>query len=118
MLAAVVVKQLDGFVEKNVQSRLYRFPKIVGALVQLTPIYIAHTWYFWGVRIYVVNVLICPANVPPRKPLEQFLTRDLQINRDINLFSSSLQPIIQSLRLRSEERRVGKECRSRWSAYH
>ena len=23
-----------------------------------------------------------------------------------------------SLRLRSEERRVGKECRSRWSPYH
>src|SRR5690554_7942959 len=25
---------------------------------------------------------------------------------------------IQNLQMRSEERRVGKECRSRWSAYH
>ena len=24
----------------------------------------------------------------------------------------------QALKLRSEERRVGKECRSRWSPYH
>ena len=29
------------------------------------------------------------------------------------------QPLLQRLRqLRSEERRVGKECRSRWSPYH
>ena len=26
--------------------------------------------------------------------------------------------IIRSIRSRSEERRVGKECRSRWSPYH
>ena len=26
--------------------------------------------------------------------------------------------IVEALRLRSEERRVGKECRSRWSPYH
>ena len=26
--------------------------------------------------------------------------------------------IIESLENRSEERRVGKECRSRWSPYH
>ena len=27
-------------------------------------------------------------------------------------------PAIKSLMTRSEERRVGKECRSRWSPYH
>nr|WP_180553753.1 hypothetical protein [Staphylococcus haemolyticus] len=26
--------------------------------------------------------------------------------------------LIEQLRIRSEERRVGKECRSRWSPYH
>jgi len=26
--------------------------------------------------------------------------------------------ILMDIRLRSEERRVGKECRSRWSPYH
>ena len=29
-----------------------------------------------------------------------------------------LTPIHQSYNFRSEERRVGKECRSRWSPYH
>ena len=28
------------------------------------------------------------------------------------------QPVYQYEKLRSEERRVGKECRSRWSPYH
>ena len=30
----------------------------------------------------------------------------------------SLQPFSLNLDWRSEERRVGKECRSRWSPYH
>ena len=29
-----------------------------------------------------------------------------------------LQNVFKNLVLRSEERRVGKECRSRWSPYH
>src|SRR3712207_9393754 len=33
----------------------------------------------------------------------------------VSLFSPR---IVQDLELRSEERRVGKECRSRWSPYH
>ena len=31
--------------------------------------------------------------------------------------SEKLAPIVKKV-LRSEERRVGKECRSRWSPYH
>ena len=34
---------------------------------------------------------------------------------DVVLFRSTLSP---AQRLRSEERRVEKECRSRWSPYH
>ena len=33
------------------------------------------------------------------------------------MFDCGLQNIFQ-LKSRSEERRVGKECRSRWSPYH
>ena len=29
-----------------------------------------------------------------------------------------IDPFISDIDLRSEERRVGKECRSRWSPYH
>ena len=32
----------------------------------------------------------------------------------MNLSGKAIQPLV----LRSEERRVGKECRSRWSPYH
>ena len=44
------------------------------------------------------------------------------IHEDIvNDVKSKMQPkddYIQLASLRSEERRVGKECRSRWSPYH
>ena len=52
-----------------------------------------------GVKIIAVNV--DNANMPPKKieEIKQFL---IQLN----------------LPFRSEERRVGKECRSRWSPYH
>src|SRR3712207_9277540 len=32
--------------------------------------------------------------------------------------TSDIDVVIEQLELRSEERRVGKECRSRWSPYH
>ena len=43
--------------------------------------------------------------------------------RDINLdqiykMISDLQRDVALIKKRSEERRVGKECRSRWSPYH
>ena len=33
-------------------------------------------------------------------------------------FRNMSEPLKNSVRSRSEERRVGKECRSRWSPYH
>ena len=33
-------------------------------------------------------------------------------------FMSSTEIIVNKDEIRSEERRVGKECRSRWSPYH
>ena len=37
---------------------------------------------------------------------------------DASALGSALAPAIASALARSEERRVGKECRSRWSPYH
>ena len=34
------------------------------------------------------------------------------------LFSQEVLSLKQCREMRSEERRVGKECRSRWSPYH
>ena len=44
------------------------------------------------------------------------LIRDLQIDKEICTSVKSVQ--FDSIGARSEERRVGKECRSRWSPYH
>ena len=42
------------------------------------------------------------------------------INEYQNLYFQeiNIDKIIERFRTRSEERRVGKECRSRWSPYH
>src|ERR1035441_169948 len=42
----------------------------------------------------------------------------LQINKFYDENRKMLEPVIMTTLLRSEERRVGKECRSRWSPYH
>ena len=36
----------------------------------------------------------------------------------VNAGRKTIHDIARSIRSRSEERRVGKECRSRWSPYH
>ena len=48
------------------------------------------------------------------------LAEDYKIGICNYVDDASLNQIVDNLesRLRSEERRVGKECRSRWSPYH
>ena len=43
---------------------------------------------------------------------------DNRHNAEQMLAIKGMDYIIQEVRSRSEERRVGKECRSRWSPYH
>src|SRR2546430_7165224 len=45
------------------------------------------------------------------------LRRDFSDDHVIQQFADMVGNI-ENLRMRSEERRVGKECRSRWSPYH
>ena len=45
------------------------------------------------------------------RPMTEQQTITQQVQKDINVHS-------QQVNKRSEERRVGKECRSRWSPYH
>ena len=44
----------------------------------------------------------------------KFTTREMVL---VGMFAAVLA-VISQISLRSEERRVGKECRSRWSPYH
>ena len=46
------------------------------------------------------------------------LNDDRLKNIDFIISSIDLSNLVFTLQLRSEERRVGKECRSRWSPYH
>src|SRR3712207_8782080 len=53
-------------------------------------------------------------------PLSEALVRDLAqgTTPDAATLSLAERPAAEALTDRSEERRVGKECRSRWSPYH
>ena len=64
---------------------------------------------YWNYKYYRANYLPSLS-----------LTSDPNLNRAINKITmgdGSVKFVEQNL-LRSEERRVGKECRSRWSPYH
>ena len=57
-----------------------------------------------------------------RLTLAKAITRGLDDamadNRKVILISKDIGKLGGIYQLRSEERRVGKECRSRWSPYH
>src|ERR1035441_7207203 len=51
----------------------------------------------------------------------EFDPKDFDINltdKDLADFTKHFSPIAEKFQMRSEEHRVGKECRSRWSPYH
>ena len=50
--------------------------------------------------------------------LEKLVPRFLNAAVEHDHLQVVSQPNISEVHLRSEERRVGKECRSRWSPYH
>ena len=49
--------------------------------------------------------------------IEQFLAIAMGM-ADTVMAASCGEAVVSGISLRSEERRVGKECRSRWSPYH
>ena len=49
---------------------------------------------------------------------ELVLTQSMILHKQLALLSGADKIFIMSPNIRSEERRVGKECRSRWSPYH
>src|SRR3712207_8306203 len=48
----------------------------------------------------------------------QFVQSQMQGSTLVPIFLKLVPTVITPLKPRSEERRVGKECRSRWSPYH
>ena len=51
--------------------------------------------------------------------LKSKIHRAVVTQAELNYVGSiTIDPLLMETQLRSEERRVGKECRSRWSPYH
>src|SRR3989344_7281663 len=66
------------------------------------------------------SILFCIGILPPCTLLNSEYTTiaSCQVLGVNNLESNGSNSFLSSLFSRSEERRVGKECRSRWSPYH
>ena len=47
----------------------------------------------------------------------KYITKNIKVTRFDQIYLKG-SPTIEYTQSRSEERRVGKECRSRWSPYH
>src|SRR3989449_9582575 len=58
------------------------------------------------------------AQVPDTTPPPLVTTGALVVGTDTTHRIRPIGAFLRSLLVRSEERRVGKECRSRWSPYH
>ena len=50
--------------------------------------------------------------------LDQYKAMSGAVSDSLKLVTFAAPAYVSALRSRSEERRVGKECRSRWSPYH
>src|ERR1051326_1432943 len=60
-----------------------------------------------------------PQNIPAlAKAIARLPARDLILDGEITWHGPVRYDVFDIMWLRSEERRVGKECRSRWSPYH
>ena len=71
---------------------------------------------FWGALVATLGVVL-PSFL--LLLLIAAVLRNLMKYRGVEAFLSGVRPCVVALILaRSEERRVGKECRSRWSPYH
>src|SRR5689334_24818885 len=103
-------------------NRFRRFAGVVALAVLVGPIPAFAQLVVFDPNNYAQNVLTAARALQQINNQIVSLQNQAQmlVNQAKNLASlpfSSLLQLEQSIQ-RSEERRVGKECRSRWSAYH
>ena len=63
------------------------------------------------------NLMMVPGNQSGEKLMTALLKPNL-VAQEEEVVKEKAKEVVDFLNLRSEERRVGKECRSRWSPYH
>src|SRR2546427_5025142 len=86
-----------------------RYLTVTGVQTCALPISLSghQSYYYWGPRGYTGECMIVLGDRP------EVLSSEFD---SVEKVATVYHPY--SLPYRSEERRVGKECRSRWSAYH
>ena len=99
--------EIDAIKKKNGIRRYVAPPKTVGEA------------YKRGVRSKNIIGSFLPANIQKNINRMKYTSNYLQgkTKRQIRAKKAEIDAI-KAKRTRSEERRVGKECRSRWSPYH
>ncbi len=60
---------------------------------------------------------VCSSDLIPRWPFDKFENGERLLGTQMKA-TGEVMAIGRNIEERSEERRVGKECRSRWSPYH
>src|SRR3712207_1414841 len=64
------------------------------------------------------NEYICEIQAISKSHIDLTIVSKKDVCRESNIKVKLYQGLPKSTKMRSEERRVGKECRSRWSPYH
>ena len=94
-------------IEKNLA-----FLVIPMAVISYSDINKSEILKYFSISIFVISLLLLSYSL-----IQYFITEDIKKFFYLELVSPlNIHPIYFGMR--SEERRVGKECRSRWSPYH
>ena len=106
-----------GFVYEYLSDYLQRDLSPYGILTGVRPLKVVHRMLDMGLdKVEIIRRLMHDYHINPAKAQE--LSEVALYNRCFLLPPVAARRIISLYVLRSEERRVGKECRSRWSPYH
>src|SRR5256885_7446772 len=88
-------------------------------MVKLAPEPVAAVWFRYAAEPWPSGTTPAPRRVPPRNcSWEPLADKSITPAARVTPLSALLVLLLASRWARSEEGRVGKECRSRWSAYH
>ena len=68
-------------------------------------------------RLYIVVIVLTTLSLIGIVVIQGYWIKSAIDNKE-DTFTYSIQQVLNVAGERSEERRVGKECRSRWSPYH
>src|SRR2546422_11070620 len=108
VLAYVILRYVEPGLDRGEIARLYGLHGLILATMLAM---IAGAYIIWGLGRAVARLAELMAKEPR---LAELGSRSDEVGTLMKSFSNMLGTVEQ----RSEERRVGKECRSRWSPYH